>query len=164
MIESCFSPLTPAEVCATLRSCISAVPRAADWDISPAKPDNFFFGEVASAWFHLSPATIHEKGHPTLEIIGTVASVNQLNSTGSKLLICYRPGRFKLLMWWLLLALFLLWIGVTLLNFSEAIAVSPVVLLPLSGLLGVLAFRALYKNHVARSRRFLQTTLLLQTN
>ncbi len=162
MIEFWYSPLTPAEVQAKLNGAISSVPRAADWEILLQKPDNVFHGEAKMDSFHLSPASVHEKGHPTLEISGIIAVVKTPGSSGSHLTTRYRPGQVKLLVWVLMFAFFAIWILLTLLHFSKTRVISTAIVLPIFGLIGLAVFGLVYRKYVTHSRRLLQELLLLQ--
>ena len=70
MVEYLFSPFTPDEVSEKLSSKISSTPRSASWILFPKSPDNFYNGKVSSGLFYLTPASVHEKGNPILEIVG----------------------------------------------------------------------------------------------
>ncbi|RPD47932.1 hypothetical protein DNI29_10890 [Hymenobacter sediminis] len=161
MVEHLHSSLTPVEIASRLRRSLASVPRATSWELFPEQPNGLFYGEVAAGNFRLSPASVHEKGSPTLEIRGSVFVARLPDMSKSYVVLQYTPGSSKLLAWLSMLTFFAVWLILALLHTNKTGQVHAAIILPVFGLFGLVFFALLYRKKVDATRLLLKELLSL---
>jgi hypothetical protein len=159
MVEHIHSTLEPAEVVNQLRSVVSSAPRPASWELLPQQPDGVFYGKITDDHFEFSPASVHEKGSPILEIKGAISLASPSDTIKSHIVLRYRPGSQKLIIWLSMLVLFICWILVALQHARKTGQVSAATILPVFGLCALAGFMRMYHHKLTAAQHIIRELL-----